>query len=233
MTRPGVLLHTLKTVIDFDGDSMKLFGYYRSSASYRIRIVLNLKQLDYEYVPVALDKGEQLQAEHALRNPLGLVPVLQTAGTQLAESVAITEYLEALHPDPALLPGDELERARVREMQHIISSSTQPLTNLRVLKHVAGHLGGDQAEWAKYWMARGFDAFEKRAKERSTDGRYAFGDRATVADIWLMPQVYNAERWGLDMSPFPTITSIVQHCSSIEAFAAAHPAVQPDAPADA
>ena len=166
---------------------MKLFGYYRSSASYRIRIILNIKELDYEYVPVALDKGEQFEAAHSARNPMGLVPVLETDGAQLAESVAIAEYLEALHPEPALLPKDEIDRARVREMQHIISSGTQPVTNLRVMKYVVEKYGEAPADWVNYWMARGFAAFEERASARSTNGRFALGDNPTYADIWLMP----------------------------------------------
>ena len=213
---------------------MKLYGYYRSSASYRIRIVLNAKNIAWEYVAVRLDKGEQLAAEHNARNPLKLVPVLDTGDAMLAQSVAIAEYLENLHPEPALLPANELARAQVREMQHIISSEVQPLCNLRVLKHIRNEYDLDDAsvtEWAHLWMRRGFDAFEQRAQEHSTDGRFSFGDSLSLADAWLMPQIYNAERFAMVLDAYPTIQGIVSHLSTIDPIASAHPAKQPDSPA--
>lgn len=212
---------------------MKLYGYYRSSASYRIRIVLNVKGIEWEYITVRLDKGEQREALHAGRNPMLLVPVLDIGNALLSQSLAIADYLESQHPVPALLPGDPVECAQVREMQQIISSEIQPLGNQRVLKHLGANLNIDDEgirEWNRTWIARGFDAFEQRAKIRSADGKFSFGDKLTLADAWLMPQLYNAERFGLDLEPYPTIRSITQHCASIEAVAAAHPARQPDTP---
>ncbi len=212
---------------------MKLYGYYRSSASYRIRIVLNAKGIYWEYVAVRLDKGEQHEPGHADRNPMKLVPVLDIGNALLSQSLAIADYLESQHPEPPLLPGDPVERAQVREMQQIISSEIQPLANQRVLKHLGVSLNMHDngiREWCQTWIAAGFDAFEKRAAERSADGRFSFGDKLTLADAWLMPQLYNAERFGLDLDPYPTIRSITNHCATIEAVAAAHPAKQPDAP---
>ena len=212
---------------------MKLYGYYRSSASYRIRMVLNLKGIHWEYIAVALDKGQQHEAGHVSRNPMKLVPVLDTGSELLAQSIAIAEYVETKFPEPPLLPSDAVELAQVREMQHIISSETQPVTNLRVLKHLRSEYGQDDAgvdKWCQKWIGSGFDAFESRAAERSTDGQYSFGDTFTLADAWLIPQVYNAIRFGLDLQPYPTIRSVIDHCSTIEAVAAAHPSQQPDAP---
>jgi maleylacetoacetate isomerase len=213
---------------------MKLYGYYRSSASYRIRIVLNCKGIDWEYVAVRLDKGQQYEADHTDRNPMKLVPVLATGEVLLAQSIAIAEYLETRFPEPPLLPSDPVQLAQVREMQHIISSEIQPLANLRVLAYLRTELGQDDdgvGRWCQTWIGRGFDAFEKRAAERSADGAYSFGSRFTLADAWLVPQVYNAIRFGLDLGLYPTIRSIVAHCSTIDAVAAAHPEQQPDAPA--
>ena len=212
---------------------MKLYGYYRSSASYRIRIVLNIKGVDWEYVPVALDKGEQRETSHRERNPMQLVPVLDTGDALLAQSVAIAEFLDTRYPVPPLLPADDVQRAQVREMQHIISSDVQPIGNLRVMQYVRDNFAQDDeglAAWNREWIGRGFGAFEARAAERSTTGRFAFGDALTVADIWLVPQVYNADRFALDMTPYPTIRSVMQHLESIDAVADAHPSRQPDAP---
>ena len=212
---------------------MKLYGYYRSSASYRIRIVLNYKQIDWEYIPVRLDKGEQREPAYMAKNPMGLVPLLDLGNAQLAESAAIAEHLELLYPDPPMYPADPMQRAQVREMQHIIGSGIQPLANLRVLQHLRAEFGQDDAgveRWSHKWMARGFDAFEKFAEARSANGLFSVGDSLTFADAWLLPQIYNADRFGLDTVPWPTINSIVEHCSTIDAVAAAHPSKQPDAP---
>jgi maleylpyruvate isomerase len=209
---------------------MKLYGYYRSSASYRIRIVLNVKGIEWEYISVRLDKGEQLDTEHSKRNPMKLVPVLDTGVECLAQSVAIAEYLEETHPSPPLMPTDPIQKAQLREMVQIIASDIQPIANLRVLKYVQPHFAADQ--WSKDWIGRGFEAFEARASQRSTNGQFSFGDSLSLADVFLMPQVYNAERFGLDMTPFPTIRSIVEHCSTIDAVASAHPSLQPDAPSE-
>lgn len=212
---------------------MKLYGYYRSSASYRIRIVLNYKNLDWDYLPVRLDRGEHRDASFRARNPMGLVPLLETAGMKLSQSAAIAEFLEQEYPQPALLPVAAADRSLVREMQGIIGCDIHPLQNLRVLKHLRAEFGQDDegvAEWCRQWIHAGFCAFEILAGERSADGRFSCGDSATLADAWLIPQVYNARRFELDLTPFPRIRSIAAHCSELEAFRDAAPERQIDAP---
>ena len=174
---------------------MKLYGYYRSSASYRLRIILNSKGLDWEYHAVNLLEGEQHAEEFLAMNPLGLVPVLDTGEAVLAQSPAIAELLEEQHPEPALLPPDLLGRARVREMMHSIGCEVHPLQNSGVLLHIKETYSLDDAAvqaWGRKWIDRGFAAFETMARERSSDGRYSFGDSLTLADVWLIPQLYNA-----------------------------------------
>lgn len=212
---------------------MKLYGYYRSSASYRIRIVLNFKGLDWEYAPVMLNRDEHLGPDFRARNPAGLVPVLDSGEGMLAESPAIAEFLEERYPEPTLLPAAPLRRAQVREMQSLIGCEIHPLQNLRVLKHLRAEYGlGDDgvANWCRKWIGEGFKAFEVLAERRSDNGRYSVGDALTLADAWLVPQVYNAHRFELDLAPYPTIVSIAKHCETLEPVAAAHPARQPDAP---
>ncbi len=213
---------------------MKLYGYYRSSASYRIRIILHTKGIDWEYRTVLLNKGEQSREEFKAINPMGLVPVLDTGEGVLAQSPAIAEYLEEQHPEPALLPPDALGRARVREMMHTVGCEIHPLQNLSVLKHIktAYSLDDDAVfDWCRKWIGRGFMAFEALARERSADGRFSFGNSLTLADVWLIPQLYNARRFELDLTPYPTITSIDDHCRTLDGVAAAHPSRQADAPA--
>ena len=212
---------------------MKLYGYYRSSASYRIRIILHTKGIDCEYRTVLLNKGEQSSEEFKTINPMGLVPVLDTGEDVLAQSPAIAEYLEEQHPEPALLPPDPLGRARVREMMHSISCEIHPLQNLSVLQHIKGEYSLDDDavfDWCRKWIGRGFTAFEALARERSADSQFSFGDKLTLADVWLVSQLYNARRFELDLTPYPTIVSIDDHCQTLDGFAAAHPSKQPDAP---
>lgn len=212
---------------------MKLYGYYRSSATYRLRIILNAKGLDWEYQSVNLLKGEQRNEEFTALNPLGLVPILDTGEAVLAQSPAIAEYLEEQYPEPALLPPDLVGRARVREMMHSIGCEVHPLQNFGVLMYVKETYSLDDAAvqaWGRKWIDRGFSAFEVLARERSSDGKFSVGDSLTLADVWLVPQVFNAHRFELDLDPYPTIVSIEQHCRTLDAVAAAHPARQPDAP---
>ena len=212
---------------------MKLYGYWRSSASYRIRIVLNLKGVAWENVPVPLDRGEHRQPGFRALNPAALVPVLEAGGARLVQSPAIAEFLEERNPAPPLLPADPLARARVRELQHLVGCDIHPLQNLRVLKYLRAELGQDDAAvaaWCRRWIGDGLAAYEALAAERSADGRYSVGDTLTLADAWLVPQVYNAERFEVDLAPYPVIRSIVKHCLAITAVAAAHPSRQPDAP---
>lgn len=214
---------------------MKLFGYYRSSASYRLRIILNFKGLDWEYQAVNLLEGEQRTEEYRAMNPLGLVPVLDTGEAVLAQSPAIAEYLEEQHPEPALLPPDPIGRARVREMVNSIGCEVHPLQNLGVLMYVKETYSLDDAAvqaWGRKWIDRGFSAFETMARERSSEGQFSYGDSFTLADVWLIPQLFNAHRFEMDLAPYPTLVGIDKHCQSLDAVAASHPSKQPDAPSD-
>lgn len=213
---------------------MKLYGYYRSSASYRIRIVLNFKGLDWEYLPVMLNRDEHSQTEFKQINPMGMVPVLVSGANILAQSPAIAEFLEEQYPSPPLLPADPVRRAEVRAMQSLIGCEIHPLQNLRVLKHLRAAYGQDDegvAAWCRKWIGEGFTAYERLAADRSDRGHFSVGDALTFADVWLLPQVYNANRFGVDLAPYPTIRAIAEHCGRLEPVAAAHPAKQPDAPA--
>jgi len=212
---------------------MKLYGYYRSSASYRIRIVLNVKALPWENRPVMLNRDEHAEPEFKSISPMGLVPVLDTGDAVLGQSPAIAEYLEEAHPEPALLPTDALHRAKVRELQNLIGCDIHPLQNLRVLKHLRAEFGQDDsgvAAWCRKWIGAGFAAYEALARERTGDGRYSVGNSLTLADVWLVPQLYNADRFELDLTPFPTLVAIGKHCATLPAIVAAHPDRQPDAP---
>lgn len=212
---------------------MKLYGYYRSSASYRIRIILHTKGIDWDYRTVLLTEGEQSSEAFKAMNPMGLIPVLDTGEAVLAQSPAIAEFLEEQHPEPALLPPDPLGRARVREMMHTVGCEIHPLQNLGVLKYIKAVYSLDDDDvfaWCRKWIDRGFTAFEALARERSADGQFSFGASLTLADVWLIPQLYNARRFELDLTPYPTIVSIDEHCQTLDEFAAAHPSRQPDAP---
>ena len=214
---------------------MKLYGYYRSSASYRLRIILNFKALDWEYQAVNLLEGEQKSREYRAMNPLGLVPVLDTGEAVLAQSPAIAEYLEEQHPEPALLPPDPIGRARVREMVNSIGCEVHPLQNLGVLMYVKETYSLDDAAvqaWGRKWIDRGFSAFETMARERSSEGQFSYGDSLTLADVWLIPQLFNAHRFEMDLAPYPTLVAIDKHCRTLDAVAASHPSKQPDAPSD-
>ncbi len=214
---------------------MELYGYYRSSASYRLRIILNFKGLNWKYRAVNLLQGEQKGEEYRAMNPLGLVPVLDTGEAVLAQSPAIAEFIEEKYPEPALLPRDQLGRARVREMMHAIGCEIHPLQNLGVLMHIKETYSLDDAAvqaWGRKWIDRGFSAFETLASERSSKGRFSYGDSLTLADVWMIPQLFNAHRFEMDLAPYPTLVAIDKHCQTLDAVAAAHPSKQPDAPAD-
>jgi maleylacetoacetate isomerase len=206
---------------------MKLHQYFRSSASYRVRIALNLKNLPYESVPVNLLAGEQMSDDYARTNPARLVPALEHDGEHLAQSLAIVEYLDERFPDPPLLPrGSAADRAYVRQLALAIACDIHPLNNLRVLKYVMGPLGHDEATknvWARHWIALGFAAIETQLAGSQRRGRFCFGDTPTLADVCLMPQIANAQRVDLDLTPYPTIREIERECAALEAFAKAHP----------
>ncbi|WBS01424.1 maleylacetoacetate isomerase [Pseudoduganella sp. SL102] len=213
---------------------MKLYTYFRSSAAYRVRIALNLKGVAYDAVPVHLlkDGGEQHGAAYRAVNPSELIPALETDGATLAQSLAIIEYLEEVHPVMPLLPQDALGRARVRALAQTIASDTHPLTNLRVLRHLKGTLGlseDDKNAWYRHWLGEGMRVLEAQLANSPATGRFCHGDMPTIADCCLVPQVFNARRVGVDLAPFPTIAAIDAACAGIPAFQAAHPSQQPDA----
>jgi maleylacetoacetate isomerase len=213
---------------------MKLYTYFRSSAAYRVRIALNLKGLPYEAVPVHLVRhgGEQLTATYRAINPSALVPSLQDEDATITQSMAILEYLEETHPEVPLLPSTPLARARVRELAQMVACDIHPVNNLRILRYLVRTLGiGDEAknEWYRHWVREGFGALEAQLARDSAPGRFCHGDSPTIADCFLVPQVYNASRFDIDMAPYPRIAAIDAACAQLPAFQAAHPARQPDA----
>jgi maleylacetoacetate isomerase len=210
---------------------MKLHGYSRSSAAFRVRIALNLKKLDYEGVSVHLRRGDQRNPEFLGVNPQGLVPALEDNGQTLIQSLPIIEYLDETYPEPPLLPRDAVGRARVRALAAIVACDIHPLNNLRVLRYLHRTLGQDEAAlaaWYNHWIAEGFGAIEPLLAADSHTGRFCHGDTPGLADVALAPQVVNAERYRLDLAPYPTITRIFEACMKLDAFAAAHPQRQPD-----
>jgi len=213
---------------------MILFDYCRSSTAYRVRIALNLKGLDYEQVPVNLVSGEQRGEEHLGRNPQGLVPVLEDNGVQITQSMAICEYLDEAYPqdDVQFMPADTLGRARVRSLSQLIGCDIHPVDNLRVLKRLVGELGATEEQkldWYRHWIYVGFDALEARLAADSETGKYCHGDQITLADLCLVPQVFNAKRFNCDLSNYPTINRINDALLAVEAVAKAHPDLQPGA----
>jgi maleylacetoacetate isomerase len=215
-------------------DPVLLYGYWRSSSSYRVRIALNLKGIAYQYKAVHLlrDGGEQKRAAYRAINPLGLVPALEHGGRVMVQSVAICEYLEEVFPVPALLPGDAAGRARVRAMVQTITSEIQPLNNLGVMGFLGAELGQDGAaikRWYQHWVARGFAAIEEWLADPAS-GAFCHGDSPTLADCFLVPQVYNAERFDCDLTPYRKLGQITAHCRGLVEFRDAAPENQPDAP---
>ena len=210
---------------------MKLYGYFRSSAAFRVRIALHLKQLPYDGAFIHLRRGDQSQPEFLAVNPQGLVPALEIDGERLIQSLPIIEYLDETHPEPPLLPPDAAGRARVRALAAIVACDIHPINNLRVLRYLHRDLGHDEdaiAAWYNHWIDSGFRAFEQLVSGDRRTGAFCHGDRPTLADIALVPQVVNAERYHLDMTPYPTIARIFERCMALDAFAAAHPGRQPD-----
>lgn len=212
---------------------MKLYGYFRSSAAYRVRIALNLKGLAYEQSAINLVSGDQRGMDNLARNPQGLVPVLETDdGTCLTQSLAICEYLEELWPELPLLPKDAKGRARVRALAQLIASEIHPINNLRVLKYLTGELGINEESkltWYRHWIHEGFDALERLLADSPETGEFCHGDTPTLVDTCLVPQVFNARRFDCDLSEYPTILRIADHCDKQRCFADARPDCQPDA----
>ncbi|CAH2901203.1 MAG: Maleylacetoacetate isomerase (EC @ Glutathione S-transferase, zeta (EC [uncultured Paraburkholderia sp.] len=213
---------------------MKLYSYFRSSASYRVRIALNVKNLPYEYVPVHLvrDGGEQLKPEYRAVNVDGIVPTLIDGHEVMPQSLAIIEYLEETHPEPPLLPKAPADRAYVRSLALQVACEIHPLNNLRVLKYLKHTLRVEndaKDAWYRHWVDTGFATLEAHLASDGRTGKLCFGDEPTLADACLIPQVFNALRFNVDTSKYPTIQRIYDHAMQIDAFARAAPGVQPDA----
>lgn len=213
-----------------------LYGYWRSSSSYRVRIALNLKGLDYSQRPVNLvrDGGEQRSERYRSINPLGLVPALVHGDRVIVQSVAICEYLDEVFPAAALLPADPVGRARVRSLVQSIASEIQPLNNLGVTRYLGDVMGNGEASvqsWYRHWVARGFAAIETWLGD-GYSGRFCHGDYPSLADCFLVPQVYNAERFDCDLEPYPRLMRVTELCRSLDAFVRAAPENQDDAVSD-
>lgn len=210
---------------------MKLFGYFRSSTSYRLRIALNLKGLDYEYIPVSLLKAEQKAADYTARDPFASVPLLEADGRDRAQSMAQLEWLEETYPQPALLPSDREDRFTARELAYAIATETHAPNNLQVLNYLKEEFGASPDQigaWYRHWLDRTFTPVEHRL------GEYGAGDflfeKPGLFEVVLLPQVYNAERFALDFGPYPRLRRIADACLSLDAFQRAYPDAQPDNP---
>jgi len=216
---------------------MKLYNFFRSGTSHRLRIALNLKGIDYEYVPVDLRTEEHLGAAFKAVNPQALVPALVSEATEgdltLIQSPAIIEWLEERYPTPALLPANAEDRARVRALAAIVGCDIHPINNRRVLEYLRKTLGCDEAAvlaWCATWIEAGFNALEALLAADKSRGPFCFGNAPTLADVYLIPQVESARRFNVDLSPYPNIVAIDRACNELDAFRRAAPAGQPDAP---
>lgn len=220
--------------------SMKLYNYFRSSASFRVRIALALKALPFEYVPVNLLAGEQRQSDYQALAPDALVPLLEVDGQRLSQSMAIMEYLDETHPTPPLLPPDPLGRAQVRALAQSIACEIHPLNNLRVLKYLVGPLAQDELAkltWYRHWVREGLESFERQLMALDTvreqmgwdDSRYCYGSTPTLADCVLVPQIFNAQRFDTNLSGLPRTMGAFEACMQLPAFQQAQPSACPDA----
>lgn len=212
--------------------SLQLYGYFRSSAAYRVRIALALKGLKAEHIPVSLVKAEQHGGEYSRLNPSHLVPTLIDDGLVLGQSMAIIEYLDETHPQPALLPGTPAERARVRALAQIIACDVHPINNQRVAKYLASTYGISEdgtTEWMRHWMRLGLEAYEAMLAAAPTSGRFSHGDTPTLADICLVPQLFNALRFSYDFKHLSNVQRVFDNCMALPAFDNTQPSKQPDA----
>ena len=220
--------------------AFRLYTYWRSSAAFRVRIALALKGLDYEALPKHLlrDGGEQRKPDYLAVNPQGLIPALADDGFVIPQSLAICEYLEEIHPEPRLLPGSARDRATVRGMAMVVACDTHPLNNLPIMGYLRREFGADDAavnRWVAHWIDRGFAALERwvgtmpGAPAEVGQQRFCFGDAPTLADVCLVPQMYNARRFRVDVTPYPRLVAICAHLEGLPAFVAARPEQQPDA----
>ena len=211
---------------------MELYSYFRSSASFRVRIALALKGLAYDYVPVHLVKGEQLKPPFNALSPTQLVPLLKDGDALIAQSIAIIEYLDETHPEPPLLPADPLGRARVRALALDIACEIHPLNNLRVLRYLTGEMKlseDDKNRWYRHWVETGLEAVEHQLAGSPATGRFCHGDRPTLADVLLVPQIFNAQRMHCRLDHVPTVMRVFAECMTLDAFTAAQPSACPDA----
>ncbi len=213
---------------------IKLYSYWRSSAAYRVRIALNLKKLEHQIIPVNMlkDGGEQHSEAYKQLNPQGLVPTLQDGDLRITQSLAILEYLDEKYPTTALLPSDSGQRAKARQLAQIIACDIHPLDNLRVLKYLKTELAVSDADkdvWYAHWIRLGFAAFESALSEHPCAGEFCLGDTVSIADLCLIPQVYNAHRFNIDLNDFPRLCEIEKNCLKLQAFAQASPEQQVDA----
>lgn len=212
--------------------TMKLYNFFRSGTSHRLRIALNLKGLSYDYVAVDLRNEEHLGAAFKAINPQGLVPALVVDDLVLVQSPAIIEWLEERYPTPALLPADPEKRARVRALAAIVGCDIHPINNRRILEYLRKTLGCDEAAinaWCATWITSGFEALEKMLADDKQRGGFCFGHAPTLADVYMVPQLESARRFKVDLTPFPNIIAVDKACAELAAFAKAAPGLQPDA----
>lgn len=211
---------------------MKLYNYFRSSASYRVRIALALKGLPYDYMPVHLPRNEQTGESYAQISASRLVPLLDDDGKLLTQSLAIIEYLDETHPQPPLLPADAVQRARVRALALDIACEIHPLNNLRVLRYLVHDLkvsDEDKNRWYKHWAETGLEAVERQVANHPQTGRFCHGDTPTLADCTLVPQIFNAQRFECRLDHVPTLMRVFENCMALDAFAKTQPSACPDA----
>jgi len=212
---------------------LKLYGYWRSTAAYRVRIALNYKQIDYveESVHLVKDGGEQHKAEYKQLNAQGLVPTLVDEGVAIGQSIAILEYLQEKHPKPTLLPTNALDKAKMRQLCQIIACDLHPLNNLRVLQYLSNEFSvsdEDRTKWYHHWLSMGFRAFESLLQSNDCRGLYCMGGELSMADACLIPQIYNADRFGFALDDFPRISEINANCLKLAVFDKAKPENQAD-----
>ena len=213
---------------------MKLYDYFRSSASYRVRIALALKGLDCDLLPVHLLRNEQLKAPFSSMSPSGLVPLLKDGDALLTQSLAIIEYLDEVHPEPSLLPGNALARARIRALAQSVACEIHPLDNLRVLRYLVREMKVSEADkdrWYRYWVETGLEALEKQLAGHPATGRFSHGDTPTLADCTLVPQIHNAHRMACRLDHVPTVMRVFEACMQLPAFSATQPSAYPEAAA--
>lgn len=211
---------------------MKLYGFFRSGTAHRLRIALNLKGLKYEQVSVSLAKNKHQEDAFKALNPQGLVPILETKQGLLTQSPAILEWLEEVYPETALLPQEAFEKAKVRALAALVGCDIHPINNKRVLEYLRKNLQQDESQvlgWCAEWISQGFEALETILVKDKSRENFCYGKTVTLADVYLIPQVYSSKRFNVDLSAYPTIVSIYEHCMQLEAFQQADPAQQVDA----